>query len=138
MEVKWVEKGSLKSSYHKKEVPVYSESQVTMNFVKFETFIPATDEQKLVNALDNAGLLRQGKYDSVYASTKITGHWRPLEGANPTIGVVGEVCTQAEIKLEFRVRREDCKKAYEIIKAIHPYEEPVIQAFEMIDLQLIS
>ena len=39
-----------------------------------------------------------------------------------------------ESKLEFRIRREDLEETMRIIKENHPYEVPVINVIELIDL----
>ena len=64
-----------------------------MNFkkVKIEIYIPAEYTPKLREALNNIGALGVGNYDNVMTVTKITGYWRPLEGANPFDGKVNEI-----------------------------------------------
>lgn len=101
-------------------------------YVKIETFLPPSAEEQVISALNEAGLLKEGPYDSVYASSPVTGHWRPLEGASPHIGAVGEVSSEPELKLEFRIDAERLEQAFSIIEREHPYETPVINAIEVI------
>ncbi len=95
-------------------------------FCKFEVYIPESHVALLIDALNEKELLKEGNYDSVYCSYPVVGHWRPLEGANPYDGEIGMVKTSNEIKLEFRTSDINAEIAYDIIRAIHPYEVPVI------------
>lgn len=79
-----------------------------------------------MDALNEARLLGQGNYDYVFSATKVLGHWRPLEGAEPAIGEVGEISQEPELKIEFRIEYEQRQKTEAIIRQHHPYEEPAI------------
>lgn len=102
-----------------------------MSYLKFEVFIPPEDSPKLIEALNDKGLIKDGPYDYVYASTKIQGHFRPLEGAKPHIGEIAKVEELTEDKLEFRIREEDKEEAYNLIVNNHPYEIPVINIIKL-------
>ncbi len=95
-------------------------------YCKFEVYIPETHVAMLIDALNEKQLLREGHYDSAYCSYPVLGHWRALQGANPHTGEIGKIKTSNEIKLEFRTTENHAEIAYDIIKAIHPYEVPVI------------
>lgn len=100
-------------------------------FCKFEVYIPESHVTLLIDALNEKQLLREGNYDSAYCSYPVTGHWRPLEGANPYDGEIGTLKTSHEIKIEFRTSEMNAEIAYDIIRAIHPYEVPVINRMMM-------
>lgn len=57
---------------------------------------------------------------------EVEGHWRPLEGANPFDGTVGQVQTRPEVKMEFRIKEEEREEVQRIIDRVHPYEVPVV------------
>lgn len=95
-------------------------------YCKFEVYIPSTHVEILIDALNEKNILKEGVYDSVYCSYPVLGHWRPLEGANPYDGEIGLLKTSEEIKLEFRTDESYAEIAYDIIRAIHPYEVPVV------------
>ena len=59
-----------------------------------------------------------------------------LKGQTPIIGSLNKVEEVEESKLEFRIRREDLEEAMKIIRENHPYEVPVINIIELIDLNL--
>ena len=69
--------------------------------VKIEIYIPAEYTSKLREALNNIGALGVGNYDNVMSVTKITGYWRPLEGASPFDWKVNEISEAPEDKVEF-------------------------------------
>lgn len=97
-----------------------------MRYLKVEVFIPETHLETLVEAVNNAGLMREGAYDYAYATSRVQGHFRPLAGAQPFIGHVNEVTEVAEVKVEFRIAETDYQRADLVIRQAHPYEVPVI------------
>lgn len=105
-----------------------------MKHVKIEIFIPREDSRKLIDKINEAGYLKEENYDYCYAETYVLGHFRPIKGANPYIGSLNKIEEVQESKLEFRIRREDLEEVMGIIKENHPYEVPVINIIELIDL----
>ena len=69
---------------------------------KVEVFIPEGYVDAMREQLNARGVLKVGDYDHVLSAAKVTGYWRPLEGANPHSGSVGEISCASECKLEFR------------------------------------
>ena len=76
-----------------------------------------------------------GNYSHCSFATAGTGQFRPLDGANPTIGAVGKLERVAETKLEMVLPRglpgRPCVAA---LRAAHPYEEPAFDVLELADL----
>ena len=72
-----------------------------------------------------------GKYDGCLSYSRVTGCWRPLAGASPYIGAEGEFCTEPELKVEVTCRTERVEETVEAIRAVHPYEEPVINVIPL-------
>lgn len=103
-----------------------------MKFIKVEVFLPIYNKEKMITALNKNDILKYGTYDSVYSETRVTGHFRPLEGSNPREGQIGQVCDIEELKLEFRIKADDKDKTLAIIKENHAYEEPVINMVELL------
>jgi hypothetical protein len=103
-----------------------------MEYVKFEVYIPEEYLASLREELNKHKLLGVGKYDMVAGWAPVRGSWRPLAGAKPYNGMVGEICTASEVKLEFRCPAAQVEEAKEIIRAIHPYEEPVITVLALL------
>lgn len=93
---------------------------------KLEIFIPADCLEALRAALAEVGAGQIGKYDHCCSISQVRGYWRPLEGAKPFQGQIGTVETGEECKVEVNCRRELVPEALKAIRAVHPYEEPLI------------
>lgn len=93
---------------------------------KLEIFIPPTHLDDLRKALRDSGAGIIGNYDSCTSSMPVTGTWRPLTGASPYDGVVGQLSTGSELKVEVNCPAEKVAAVVEAVRVIHPYEEPLI------------
>lgn len=103
---------------------------------KIETFIPEPHVDPLIDALNNVGALTiGGNYDYCVFRTKGIGSWRPLEGAVPFLGQIGDVCKSEEIKIEFTCNSDSLKAAIDTIKQEHPYEEVVINILPVLRIE---
>lgn len=100
---------------------------------KLTTYVPVADAEALRAALADAGGGRIGDYDHASFSTRGTGRFRPLEGANPTIGAVGEVETVEEERVEVVVPRGRRSAVVRALLDNHPYEEPAFDLVELAD-----
>lgn len=94
--------------------------------VKLEIFVPQDHAMKLADALSEIGVGVIGNYDHCVALTPVRGFFRPMEGANPFEGKVGELNEVTEYKLEVNCKRELVNQAIKTIRSVHPYEEPLI------------
>lgn len=94
--------------------------------------IPERYIASLRNRLNEAGILTVGNYDNVISYSEVKGYWRPLEGANPYDGEIGNVSSGTECKMEFRCQLQRVDAVKTIIKAIHPYEEPIINVIPLL------
>lgn len=100
---------------------------------KVETYIPEFCLEPMMKELNDAGALSlDGLYDYCLSVTDVTGYWRPLQGASPFIGGVGEVSREPELKIEFCCLSGLLDEAVEAIRRVHPYESPVITAIPAI------
>lgn len=102
--------------------------------VKIEIYTPEEYIIKLRDELNKVNACRVGQYDNVISITDVRGYWRPLEGADPFNGKVGKVCEGKECKVEIRCKTQYVKEAMKVIKAIHPYEEPLINVIPIINV----
>ena len=100
--------------------------------VKLEIFIPKSHFNALQDALRSVGAGVVGNYDSVLSYSIVHGTWRPLSGANPYDGEIGVLCEGEEYKVEVCCQAEKLAQTIAAIKAIHPYEEPVINAIPLL------
>jgi hypothetical protein len=106
---------------------------MNITLVKIETFIPEEYIPSLRDELNKIGALTvDGIYDYCMSVSKVKGSWRPLAGANPYNGEIGEIYDAEEMKVEFTCRKEILNAAVETIKLVHPYEKPVINALPLL------
>lgn len=98
---------------------------------KLEIFIPENHLPALQQALQQAGAGHIGSYDSCLSYSPVTSCWRPLAGSQPYLGQVGALSTEQELKVEVTCRREKLEETLAAVKAVHPYEEPVINVIPL-------
>ncbi|GAB3623993.1 Nif3-like dinuclear metal center hexameric protein [Mariniluteicoccus endophyticus] len=95
------------------------------------TFVPVADTGAVVDALAAAGAGAFGDYERCHFTVEGTGSFRPLEGANPTIGSVGDVERVTENRLEMVLPRSRRDAVVAALRAAHPYEEPAFHVVEL-------
>jgi hypothetical protein len=101
--------------------------------IKIEIFIPETHLDLLREALAQAGVGVVGNYDHCLAVARVEGYWRPLPGADPYAGTVGEVMHAPEVKVEVNCAVDRVPAALQAIRSVHPYEEPVINLVPLVN-----
>jgi dinuclear metal center YbgI/SA1388 family protein len=102
---------------------------------KIVTFIPVGPAITAVHdALSAAGAGNIGDYSHCSFATAGTGQFKPLEGAQPTIGSVGKLERVAETRLEMVLPRGRRAAVVAALRAAHPYEEPAFDVLELADL----
>ena len=101
--------------------------------VKLEIFVPQEYALTIRDELAKIGVGVIGNYDHCVAIHPVQGYFRPLEGANPFDGEIGKIKETVEYKIEVNCRRELVKEAIEVIKRVHPYEEPLINIILLVN-----
>ena len=101
-------------------------------YCKLEIFIPESHLSVLQKALQSVDAGHIGSYDSCLSYSRVTGCWRPLAGTHPYIGMENEICTAPELKVEVTCRSGQLDRTMAAVKAVHPYEEPVINVIRYI------
>jgi hypothetical protein len=107
---------------------------MTNEIVKIVVFAPETHAEIIRQALGDAGAGVIGDYDHCSFSIKGIGRYIPGKDANPYIGEVGTYEEVQEERIETPCNRDDLPKIIAAVKAVHPYEEPVIEVYPMIDV----
>lgn len=87
-------------------------------------FVPADGTEDVIEAVCAAGAGKIGDYDECAFVSPGIGQFRPLSGADPTIGSVGELEKVEENRVEITFPREIKADVICALKAAHPYEEP--------------
>ena len=101
--------------------------------VKLEIYLPSSCLDAVLEALHEAGAGRVGRYDHVASWAPVEGCWRPLPGSDPYDGAVDSLCRGREYKLEMRCPAQTVPQALAAVRAVHPYEEPVINVVPLLD-----
>jgi dinuclear metal center YbgI/SA1388 family protein len=101
---------------------------------KIVVFVPVENTQTVLDALAAAGAGQIGDYDRAAWISAGEGTFRPLEGANPTIGRIGESSVVPENRLEMILPRHRRRTVVAAMKAAHPYEEPAYDVYELASL----
>jgi len=90
---------------------------------KLVVFVPQTHSETVLQALFSAGAGAIGDYDSCGFYAGGTGTFRPLEGAKPFLGTIGEPEKVAENRVEVLVTQDRLSAAVSAMLLAHPYEE---------------
>ena len=107
------------------------------SFVKLEIFIPETHLDALKTALMSVDAGHIGNYDACLSFSRVMSSWRPLPGASPYLGSEGRLSCEPELKVEVTIRAERMAETIRAIRAVHPYEEPVINAIPLVGTGLV-
>lgn len=99
--------------------------------VKLEIFVPQEYALKLRDELAKIGVGQIGNYDHCVAISPVQGYYRPLPGADPFDGEVGQISEVREYKLEVNCKRELVNEAIKVIRGVHPYEEPLVNVIPL-------
>ena len=98
---------------------------------KIAVFTPPEALEKVGAALWQAGAGKIGNYDEASFRARGTGTFRPLPGANPYSGTLGERKEADEFRLEVIVAVERVDAAIAAMIAAHPYEEVAYDVYPL-------
>jgi len=100
---------------------------------KICVYVPEKSVENVKQALFDAGAGRIGNYDRCCWQTEGIGQFRPLENSNPAIGSLNEVERVGEVKIELVCADELVKEAVRAIRDSHPYEEPALDVWKLVE-----
>ncbi len=101
---------------------------------KVVVFVPLGSADAVRAALTDAGAGAIGAYDSASFTTPGEGRFRPLPGAAPAIGRVGELEVVPEARIEAVYPRPLRDRVVAALRTAHPYEEPAFDLVELADV----
>jgi len=117
----------------------FLETTSAEKLIKIITFVPEEHVETIRKALTTEGVgsgITDGEHSDSYSEcffqTNGEGMFRALDGAEPTIGKVGELTRVPEIRLESIVEERSLGRAVKALHKAHPYEEP---AYDLIPLR---
>lgn len=100
---------------------------------KLVVFVPTEALDAVKRALGDAGAGIIGLYSHCSFSSPGRGSFRPLAGADPTVGEIGTANTVDEYRLEVEVGESDLAAARSAMIAAHPYEEVAHDIYELVN-----
>jgi len=100
-------------------------------YCKLEIFIPASHLPVLREALRQADAGHIGCYDSCLSCSPVTSSWRPLPGSHPYDGAENVLRTAPEVKVEVVCPAASAERTVAAVRAVHPYEVPVINVIPL-------
>lgn len=101
---------------------------------KLAFFVPVEDAETVKEAVFATGAGRIGDYEACCFETQGTGQFRPLQGAMPHIGSVGDLERVAELKVELVCEDALIRHALAALRQAHPYEEPAFDVWRLEEL----
>ncbi|MDT7569860.1 MAG: hypothetical protein QOE05_34, partial [Actinomycetota bacterium] len=101
---------------------------------KLVVFVPVADADRVLDAVAAEGAGAIGDYERCAWRTTGEGTFRPLPGASPTVGAVGEVANVDEARIEVVLPRGRRAAVVRALLSAHPYEEPAYDVLELATL----
>ncbi|KRI53335.1 MULTISPECIES: hypothetical protein [Acinetobacter] len=102
--------------------------------LKLIYYVPDSHLESTKQAIFSAGAGGIGNYEHCAWQVKGIGQFKPVKGADPYIGEVGELEQVDEWRVETIVIEENAKAVAKALKASHPYEEPAFEFIQIIEI----
>lgn len=107
--------------------------RMNFEYAKIVVYVPDTHAEVVRKTLGESGAGHIGNYDFCSFSVKGAGRFRALEGSDPFIGDRGKIEEVLEERVETVCQREKLEEVLTAVRAVHPYEEPVIDVYPLFD-----
>ena len=102
--------------------------------LKLINYVPESHLESTKQAIFSAGAGGIGNYEHCAWQVKGIGQFKPVKGADPYIGELGELEQVDEWRVETIVIEENAKTVAKALKASHPYEEPAFEFIQIIEI----
>jgi len=87
-------------------------------------YVPVEHAEFVKKAVFATGAGKIGNYEYCAWQTAGQGQFRPIHGANPTVGELDALSTVKELKVELVCEAGCIQGAVKALKRAHPYETP--------------
>ncbi|GHU07275.1 hypothetical protein FACS189431_1550 [Alphaproteobacteria bacterium] len=104
-----------------------------MSRVKIVVTVPLEDADRIRQVLGEAGAGVQGEYSHCSFSVRGQGRFLPSADAQPHIGEPNKPEIVDEERVEVICDREIAKTVIAKLRKAHPYEEPAIDVYELLN-----
>ena len=101
--------------------------------MKIAVFVPISHADEVRKVLSESGAGHIGNYDFCSFSVRGVGRFRGLEGTKPFVGKARQVEKVEEERIESICLSENLEKTLELVKGVHPYEEPAIDIYPLLN-----
>ncbi|MGE8551156.1 MAG: NGG1p interacting factor NIF3 [Acinetobacter calcoaceticus] len=102
--------------------------------LKLIYYVPESHLELTKQAIFSAGAGGIGNYEHCAWQVKGIGQFKPVKGADPYIGELGELEQVEEWRVETIVIEESARAVAKALKASHPYEEPAFEFIQIIEI----
>ncbi|WP_218660707.1 NGG1p interacting factor NIF3 [Acinetobacter pittii] len=102
--------------------------------LKLIYYVPDSHLEATKQAIFSAGAGGIGNYEHCAWQVKGIGQFKPIKGADPYIGELGELEQVDEWRVETIVIEENAQAVAKALKASHPYEEPAFEFIQIIEI----
>ena len=101
--------------------------------VKITAFVPPDALEEVRAAMWRAGAGSGGNYDQCSVTSSSWGTFRPLAGARPHTGTLGERARVEEVRLEMVAPQQLRHSVVAALRAAHPYEEVALEVTALLN-----
>lgn len=105
----------------------------TSEVCKIIVFTPESHLTSLRKAMAQAGAGVIGNYHECSFELRGNGTFKPNSNARPYVGEADQFETVAEVRLEMIARQRDLSRILKTIYASHPYEEPAVDVYPLLN-----
>ncbi|PLW68068.1 NGG1p interacting factor NIF3 [Pseudohalioglobus lutimaris] len=98
---------------------------------KLGFYVPETHLEAVKRSCFDAGAGRIGNYEHCCWQVPGQGQFRPMQGSEPYVGVLGELEQLPEYRVEMVCDASVVRAVVAAMKAAHPYETP---AWDLVNL----
>jgi hypothetical protein len=106
--------------------------------VKIVAFVSKSHADIVRWAIGNAGAGRIGNYSHCSFSIKEVGRYKPMEGARPFLGTVGQFEEVQEERVGFICDKSKAKEVIAAVRKVHPYEEVAFDIYPLLSEEELS
>lgn len=103
--------------------------------LKLIYYVPESYLESTKLAVFEVGAGGIGNYEHCAWQVLGVGQFKPVKGADPFIGEVGQLEKVEEWRVEIIVPEDKVSDVAKALKASHPYEEPAFEFIQMVDVK---
>lgn len=103
-----------------------------MDLFKIVVYVPEDYADTIRKVMGEAGAGQLGNYSNCSFSVKGVGRYKPLAGAKPMKGKIGNIEETEEERIETICPKEKIRGVIDAIEKAHPYEEVALDVYPIL------